>query len=93
MIIVNTLILIFAIIHWVNGDFNKTLFLWGFAGSVFDTIGKVVSLVALEYGPGGVSIALTSLSGPALVIIVALTDQTMVKTTELIALILCVIGS
>ena len=93
MIVVNTIVLIFAIINWVKVGFSSYLFWIGFAGSIFDTIGKVVSLVALEYGPGGVSIAIGSLAGPGLVLVVALVDHKMIKASELIALMCCMFGS
>ena len=50
-------------------------------------------MVALEYGPGGVSGAIGSLAGPSLVVVVALVDQKMIKLSELIALICCMFGS
>ena len=73
MFIVNTFILIISIIYWVNsGNFNQKLFWVGLIGSIFDTIGKVTSLSALNYGPGGPSTALVCLAGPYLVVIVAI---------------------
>ena len=93
IIIVNTIILIVAIIYWVKSGFVQKLFWIGFAGSIFDSIGKVCSLTALEYGPGGVSTVICSLSGPLLVVVVALVDQKMLKLTEFIALIFCMFGS
>ena len=93
VILVNSIILVFAIVHWARYGMDQKLFWIGFGGSVFDTIGKVASLVALEYGPGGVGTAITELAGPCLVVVVALFDQKMIKMTELLALILCIIGS
>ena len=71
--VVNLLILVVAILKWnSDGKFNISLFFSGFVASIFDTAGKVLSLNALNYGPGGPSCALTGLSGPYLVVIVAL---------------------
>ena len=73
VLVVNSLILIVAIIKWnSDGKLNLSLFFSGFVASIFDTLGKVLSLNALNYGPGGPSCALTGLSGPYLVVIVAL---------------------
>jgi len=69
---VNLLILIAAIAYWSTAPFSLKLFFTGFVGSVFDTLGKVTSLNALSYGPGGPSTALVTLSGPYLVLVVAL---------------------
>ena len=69
---VNCVILITAIVYWSGAKFQYELFIYGFVGSIFDTLGKVTSLNALAYGPGGPSTALVTLSGPYLVLVVAL---------------------
>ena len=70
LFLVNSIILIFSIIYWViSGNFSLRLFYLGFIASIFDTIGKVTSLTALFYGPGGPSCAIMGLSGPFLVIL------------------------
>lgn len=69
---VNVIILVVAIFYWSGAHFQYKLFICGFVGSVFDTLGKVTSLNALAYGPGGPSTALVTLSGPYLVLAVAL---------------------
>ena len=56
-------------------------------------MGKVTSLTALLYGPGGPSCAIMGLSGPFLVILQALVQLKMIKATELLALLICFSGS
>tara|TARA_B110000285_G_C14874891_1_gene491003 strand:+ start:207 stop:482 length:276 start_codon:yes stop_codon:yes gene_type:complete len=72
VLIVNLLMLFAAIAYWNVVEFSLRLFLLGFVGSIFDTLGKVSSLNALRFGPGGPSTALVGLSGPYLVVVVAL---------------------
>ena len=93
VLIVNLIMLFAAIAYWNVVQFSLRLFVVGFVGSIFDTLGKVSSLNALRYGPGGPSTALVALSGPYLVIVVALQAQKMIKPTEILALILCLLGA
>jgi len=72
--VVNVILLIVAVVYWNTVHFIPRLFFVGFVGSIFDTLGKVTSLTALNYGPGGPSTALCSLNGPYLVVLVALTS-------------------
>ena len=94
LILVNSIILALSAIYWsLSGTFNSKQFKIGLIASLFDAVGKVASLVALYYGPGGPSCAIMALSGPFQVIVEALVNSKMIRQTEILALLLCLIGS
>jgi hypothetical protein len=54
----SVIVIIVALPYWVNEHFDQKIFWIGFIGSIFDTIGKIVSQTALSYGPAGPCTAL-----------------------------------
>jgi len=92
-LIVNILVLLFAIPYWVKVEFSAYLFWVGFAGSIINTLGIVSIQNALSCGPAGPISAIAAVASVLLVVIEAVKTWKMLSIMELIGLIFGIYGA
>ena len=71
-LVVNIIVIIFAIPYWCLVEFSPYLFWVGFFGALINTLGLVCVQIAVSIGPAGPVSAIGACSNPALVIIEAI---------------------
>ena len=69
---VNILVLIFAVLYWVNYSFNHKLFWLGIFGSLIDTIALNLFSISMDIGPMGPASAIASFNSVILLVIDAI---------------------
>ena len=92
-LITNLIILIGAIVFWVDVIFSSKLFWIGLIGSFINTIGIVCIQNAITTGPAGPASAIAALSCLLLVIIEAIKFGEMLTIFELLGFIFGCVGS
>jgi hypothetical protein len=87
----NAVILIFAAIpYWTSIEFFPDLFVIGFIGGSVSQMGLAFLNLAFALdGPAGPVLAISAMSSPALVVVMALVNWKMISAMELIA---CLFG-
>jgi len=94
-VVVNTVVLLVGITwYWSFVEpFNRTLFLIGIFGSVFDCLGQTYVSVALSIGPAGPIISLVNLGALLLLIWEAIRTATVPSYLEIIGFVIEVFGA
>lgn len=92
-LVVNSTILIFALIYWNIVAFSQYLFWLGMVGSIINTFGIVFMQNAMAIGPAGPASALAAVSNLLLVVIEAVKNQEMLSLLEIISLLFGTFGA
>ena len=93
-LLVNSFVMIFAIIYWVKTDsFEPRLFWMGLAGSIVNTLGLVCVQNAVICGPAGPASALANSGNIFLTIIEAVKNEKIPKWPEIIGLVIGTLGA
>lgn len=87
------LMTVVAVVYWVTVEFDLTVFLIGFFGSIINNVGIVICNLAYTYGPAGPVAALACTSTIALTVVIAIINQKMPRDFEILGLILGMIGA
>ena len=92
-VVVNIIVMLFAIPYWCLVEFSPYLFWVGMVGSIINTFGLVLCQIAQSIGPLGPVCALTALSSLLLVIIEAIKAHKWLTLFELLGLIFGTVGA
>lgn len=92
-LLVNLIVLVFAIPYWVKIEYSSYLFWVGFAGSIINTLGIVSIQIALSCGPAGPISAIAAVASILLVVIEAFKTWKMLSFMEFIGLIFGIYGA
>lgn len=92
-LIVNFIVLIFAIPYWCLISFSQYLFWVGAIGSIINTIGIVCIQNALATGPAGPASALAAISNLLLIVIEAIKNQKALRSLEIIGMVFGTFGA